>query len=277
MTAPLLSLEHLAFGYSRTVVGRDVSAVLERGDTLALLGPNGSGKTTLFKAVIGLLEPLSGTIRVNGETITDWSPAQFAKTFGYVPQAATGYFPFTVLEMVLMGRTARLSAFAAPSHADRMIALRALDDMSIAHLADRDFTRISGGERQLTLIARALAQEPLVLILDEPTASLDFSNQLRLLNLIRELAARGLGVLFSTHHPDQALAVASHALLLKGGETEAIGTACDVLTAERLSALFGVELAVEYVAGSFVCVPHPNASSRTTLTAQRDALEARCR
>jgi iron complex transport system ATP-binding protein len=198
-------------------------------------------------------------VRVEGEDAARWPPARRARVFGYVPQASPGYFPFSVMEMVLMGRTARLGVFAAPSRNDHAVVARILADLGIANLAGREYTRISGGERQLALIARALAQEPRLLVLDEPTANLDFSNQLLLLDIVRALAGRGLGILFSTHHPDQALAVATHALLLKRGEMQAFGPAADVLTAERLSALFSVELAVERAAGALVCVPRPAA------------------
>jgi iron complex transport system ATP-binding protein len=265
MSAPLLSVEGLSFGYGRIVVGRDVSLTLRAGETLALLGPNGGGKTTLFRTVLGLLPPLAGTVAVEGESIAGWAAARRARAFGYVPQAAPGYFPFTAFEMVLMGRTARLGVFAAPSRNDRAIAGRALAELGVARLAERDFTRLSGGERQLVLIARALAQEPRILILDEPTASLDFANQLRMLDVLDGLRRRGLGVVFSTHHPDQALAVATDALLLKDGRVEASGQAADVLTAARLSALFGVAVAVEEVAGRRVCVP---AASREALPAR---------
>jgi iron complex transport system ATP-binding protein len=255
MSAALLALEDLAFGYGRRVVGSAVSLTLHPGDALALLGPNGCGKTTLFRTILGLAPALGGSVLVEGAATKGWPAPRRARTFGYVPQAAAGYFPFSVLEMALMGRTARLSLFAAPSSADRALAMGVLRELGIGALAEREFTRLSGGERQLVLIARALAQEPKILILDEPTASLDFANQLLVLDVLTTLAARGLGLLFSTHHPDQALAVASHALLLGEGRVQALGPAADVLTADRLSALFGASLAVEEVAGRRVCVP----------------------
>ncbi len=168
----------LAFGYAGEPVGRDVDLALEGGEVLCLLGPNGSGKTTLFKTLLGLLKVQAGEITLDSVPLADWSRRRLAQVMAYVPQAAAGYFPFTVLETVLMGRTARLGLFATPSRRDRLVAEAALAAVGIEHLENHIFTRLSGGQRQLTLIARALAQEPRILVMDEPTASLDFGNQI---------------------------------------------------------------------------------------------------
>jgi iron complex transport system ATP-binding protein len=252
-----LALEGLAFGYGRRSVGRDLSLTLRGGEILALLGPNGSGKTTLFKTLLGLVPRLGGRMLVDGADIGAASLRERARLFGYVPQAAGGYFPYSVREIVLMGRTAHVGALSAPSARDWAAAAAAIDRLGLDTLAERDFTRISGGEQQLALVARAVAQEPAFLVMDEPTASLDFANQLEMLALMRELAAGGLGILFSTHHPDQALAVATHAALLRDGALQASGAARDVLTSERLSALFDVALSVRDAGGALVCVPAP--------------------
>jgi iron complex transport system ATP-binding protein len=165
-----------------------------------------------------------------------------------VPQAHAGTFAFTVFSVVLMGRTAHGGLFAAPSSHDREVAQAMLERLGIAKLAQRPYTQISGGERQLVLIARALAQEPAYVILDEPTASLDFGNQGKVMGQIRQLATEGLGVLFTTHDPNQALAHADRVMLLREGQAIATGDAAAMLTPERLAELYGV--AIETVRGA---------------------------
>ena len=157
-----LDVSDLAFGYPGHDVGREVTLALEGGEVLCLLGPNGGGKTTLFKTILRLLAPRHGRVAVDGEPIADWSRGRLARIFGYVPQAQLGVFPFTVAEIALMGRTAHIGPFATPSRGDRAVAEEMLATLGIHHLASRSYTEISGGERQLTLIARALAQEPAI-------------------------------------------------------------------------------------------------------------------
>ena len=239
-----LEVEALAFGYPGRTVGRGVSFSLRGGEVLAILGPNGGGKTTLFKTVLRLLEPQGGHITVDGEPIEACSRRRLARIFGYVPQAQLGLFPFTVREMVLMGRTAHLGAFAAPSARDRAVADDALTALGLGALAERAYTRVSGGERQLTLIARALAQEPAILVMDEPTASLDFGNQVRVLAQTRTLAARGIGIILSTHDPDQAFLCADRVALLRGGTVARVGSPEEVITPASLFETYGVRVEV---------------------------------
>jgi iron complex transport system ATP-binding protein len=258
VSAPRLAVEELSYGYPGHVVGRHVSFTVGAGEVLCVLGRNGEGKSTLFKTVLGLLSPHSGAVRVDGEPVSGWSPRRRALTFGYVPQNGGGTFPFTVAELVLMGRTAHRGAFAAPSAGDRATADEAIATLGIGHLADREWQRVSGGERQLALIARALAQEPRILVLDEPTASLDFGNQVRVLDAVGGLAeTRALSVLLSTHHPEQAFACADRVAVLAGGELRRIGPPAEVVTSETLRACYSVEVAVLPVAdGRYrACVP----------------------
>lgn len=249
-----LSVEGLATGYPGRPVGENLSFELAGSQVMALLGPNGSGKTTLFRTILGLTPGRGGHILVDGDDISDAPLRDRARLFGYVPQQSSGFFPYSVREMVLMGRTPHIGMLSAPSARDREAADAAIERTGIAALAGRDINRISGGERQLAMVARALAQEPAFLVMDEPTASLDFANQHRTLELIRNLAAEGLGIILSTHHPDQALAVATHAALMAKGGLIASGAATEVLTSERLSALFGMRLAIAEVAGTRLCV-----------------------
>jgi iron complex transport system ATP-binding protein len=259
VTAPRLSVEALSYGYRSQIVGRGIAFAVPAGEVLCVLGRNGEGKSTLFRTILGLLPPLAGTVRVDGEVIANWGARRRALTFGYVPQGGAPGFAFTVVEIVLMGRAAHRGSFAAPSKADRAAAVSAMEAVGIAHLARRDWTRLSGGERQLTLIARALAQEPRILVLDEPMASLDFGNQLRVLDIVRGLAeTHGLSVLFSTHHPEQAFACAGRVAMLLGGRLLRLGPPADVITAETLRQCYDVDVKIVPVAsdGRYrACVP----------------------
>lgn len=228
----------LSIGYPDRLVGSGLNVRLAQGEVLALLGPNGGGKTTLLKTLLGLLPARAGEVRVMDRPLADLAAAQRARIIGYVPQVHTGTFAFTVEAVVLMGRTAHGSLFAAPSARDREISLAALERFGIGGLAGRAYTEISGGERQLVLLARALAQEPRFIVLDEPTASLDFGNQGKVMQEIKALAEAGLGVLFTTHDPNHAMRAATRAYLLRGGECLAQGKVADVLTVERLEQLY---------------------------------------
>lgn len=239
-TAPVLQACALTIGHGQRRVGTDLNFAMATGEVLCLLGPNGSGKTTLFRTLLGLLAPLAGEVRVLGEPVAEWPRSAFARHVGYVPQAHAGIFPYTVEDVVLMGRAARIGRFAAPAQQDRDHALHCLHTLGIAHLHQRIYTAISGGERQLVLIARALAQEPVLLVMDEPTASLDFGNQIRVLEHIAQLRQQGMAVLLSTHQPEHALRIADRIALLGGGCLVAIGTPASTATPERLAALYGV-------------------------------------
>jgi iron complex transport system ATP-binding protein len=252
----VLDVGDLAFGFPGRTVGRDVSFSLAAGEVMCVLGPNGGGKTTLFRTLLGLLERHSGSIRLEGSPLEDLSRVGIARRVGYVPQGHTGYFAYTVLEFVLMGRTAHLGAFASPGKKDVLVADRALESLGIALLADKPVTEISGGERQLALVARALAQEPRLLVLDEPTASLDFGNQVRVLERIGALAGSGIAILFSSHDPDHAFLCARRALLLAEGRVLEIGAPRDVIRPDTLERMYGVSVQVLPLPGGMhTCLP----------------------
>ncbi len=252
-----LSADMLAIGYRSRVVGRGIDLRLEAGEVLCLLGPNGGGKTTLFRTLLGLIPALNGRVRLGQRDLSDCSRREVAAGIAYVPQAHATLFPFTVQEMVLMGRTARLGLFETPSAADRRLAETALRTLGISHLAARVFTEISGGERQLALIARALAQEAPILVMDEPTASLDFGNQARVLQHIRALAKAGKSILLSTHDPDHAFLCADRVALLHGGELIAVGAPDDTITPDHLKRLYGIDVTIALLPelGRRVCTP----------------------
>ncbi|MFN7122275.1 MAG: ABC transporter ATP-binding protein [Hydrogenophaga sp.] len=237
-SSAMLEAADLSVGYPGHVVGSDLSLSLRGSEVLALLGPNGCGKTTLLKTLLGLLPALGGTVQLRGRALSQWPLAERAREIAYVPQGQASTFGFTALEMVLMGRTAHQGLIARPTAQDRAIAHAALQRVGMAHLADRSVHRISGGERQLVLIARALAQQPRAVLLDEPTASLDFGNQGLVMRAIRTLAIEGLAVLFTTHDPNQALRCADRALLMRDGRVLADGAVGEVVEAGSLRALY---------------------------------------
>ena len=234
----MLRATQLAVGYPGHAVGSGFELRLEPGQVLALLGPNGGGKTTLLKTLLGLLRPLGGQVELDGQPLHTLSAAARARRLAYVPQSHVGAFAFSVADLVLMGRTAHGSLFAAPSVHDRAVAQAAIERLGIAHLAARPATMISGGERQLALIARALAQEAQLMVLDEPTAALDFGNQGKVMREIRRLADEGLGVLFTTHDPNHATRFADQALLIRQGCTLASGAVTEVVTQAMLERLY---------------------------------------
>lgn len=236
----VLQAQALSIGHGRRCVAQGLAFALAPGEVLCLLGANGSGKTTLLRTLLGLLPPLAGEVRCRGQDVAEWPRAAFARHVGYVPQAHAGLFPFTVEDVVLMGRAARVGRFSAPGAADRQVARHCLELLGIARLRASVYTAISGGERQLALIARALAQEPSLLVMDEPTASLDFGNQIRVLEHIGRLRAGGMAVLMSTHQPEHALRIADRVALLGGGRLQAIGAPRATATPAALAALYGV-------------------------------------
>jgi iron complex transport system ATP-binding protein len=223
----VLELEGVGFGYSRQEwVFRDVSFRVPAGTATAVLGPNGSGKTTLVRCAAGLLDPAEGSVRRDDGA-------------GYVPQARGSAFGYSALDMVLMGRARQVGIFRTPGAADRAAALEAMEKVGVSGLRDRRFPTLSGGEQQLVLIARAIAAGCPVLVLDEPATGLDLKNQVRVLSLLRQLMADGMALLLSTHHPDHALYLADHAVLL-GRSGARTGDAADLLTDPALTALYGV-------------------------------------
>ncbi len=252
-----LAIEQLAFGYDGRKIGEAESLALAPGEVLCLLGPNGGGKSTFLKTVIGVLPPLAGAIRFGGADTASWPPRRRARAFGYVPQSGAGQFSFTVGEMVLMGRAAHHGPLAVPGEHDHNIATAALETLGIVALADRDWLRLSGGERQLALIARALAQGSRILVLDEPTANLDFGNQVRVLAQLRRLARQGLAVIFATHHPEQAFACADRVAVLHDGSLEPTGTPAEIITAETMQRVYGIEVEIIAVGDGPVrmCLP----------------------
>jgi len=255
-----LAARALDFGFADHVVGRGLACALEAGEVVCLLGPNGSGKSTLMRTLLGLQARLGGEVTLDGRDLASWGAAERARRLAWVPQAADSFFDFSLREMVEMGRTAHRGVFASPAAKDREIAAAALDRLGIAPLADRPIHAVSGGERQLALIARALATEAGYLVMDEPTANLDYGNQARVLEEIARLKEAGIGVLVSTHHPEHAFRIATRVLLLAKGRLVAQGPTEATLTSSALTSLYGrpIEVATVTLEGGTtqrVCVP----------------------
>jgi len=222
----------------------DITLTVSPGESVCLLGPNGSGKTTLLRCVLALEKVTSGSVLINGHDAHAVSRRVLAREVAYVPQATAVVFPFTVLDVVLMARTAHLARLAVPSAKDDAAARRAIDLVGIGHLSDRPLDQISGGERQLALIARALCQEARVVVMDEPTAALDYANQIRVLKIVTDLQRAGYAVIMSAHNPDHAFMVATHAAILEKGRLVAYGEPREIITTERLSSLYGAAIHV---------------------------------
>lgn len=235
---PLIEAEALVIGHRGRALVRDIALTVRPGEVLALLGPNGAGKTTLFRTLLGLIPPLAGTIRLMGRDLGQLSRAGIARAAALVPQSLNAPFAFTALDVVLMARTARLGPFARPGAGDRAIAMAALDRMGLGRLAHRPVTELSGGQRQLVLIARALAQETPLMVLDEPAASLDWGNRIRLLDRLEGLAGEGLGLILSTHEPEHAARLATRVLTLDGAGSTWSGGPEEALEPARLARLY---------------------------------------
>jgi iron complex transport system ATP-binding protein len=240
----MLEVQNLTCGYAGKSLVENVNFRISNGETLVLLGPNGIGKTTLFKTMLGLIPKINGEVLMDGSPLDMKPDSTDMRRIAYVPQEHESAFAFTVVEIVLMGRTAKMQPFATPSSADKDAVRNTLRTLGLDYLQDCFYTEISGGERQMVLIARALVQEPDVLVMDEPAASLDLGNQAKLLRIVRDLSRdRDLSVLMTSHNPDHALAIADKVLLLrKGGFVH--GTADEILNGELLSEAYGTEIEI---------------------------------
>ena len=252
----LFEVKNISFDYDGEVIFSDISFSIERGDVLCILGPNGTGKTTLIKCLNGLNEINSGEILINGEDIRALSFRQISKHVGYIPQSHVPSFPFKVFDVVLMGRAPYLNLTDSPKEEDRKIALDALKTLGIEDLKDKEYTNLSGGERQLVFLARVLCQKPDILILDEPTSHLDFGNQIKLLEIIDNLARSGLSIIMSSHFPDHAFLSSTKVAIMKNKKFIDFGTPDDVVTEENLKKAYSIDVKLmELDDKRKVCVP----------------------
>jgi ABC-type cobalamin/Fe3+-siderophores transport system ATPase subunit len=237
-----ISVKNLSFAYGAQTVLENVSFEAQNGRLLAVLGPNGVGKTTLFRCILGLLRGYTGAIEADGADARALGARELARRIAYIPQTRGQAFNYSVLEMVLMGTSHAISALSMPKQKEADAAADALAQVGIGHLAHKSYARLSGGEQQLVLIARALAQQSRTLLMDEPTANLDYGNQARVLETVCGLAGRGYTVLLSTHNPQHALWYADLALALSGGRVSAFGAPDAVIDAPLVKALYGIDV-----------------------------------
>lgn len=247
----MIRIDALTAGYDEPVVS-DVSFGVERGELVAVLGPNGVGKSTLLRTVLGLQPPLSGSVMVEGDDVTALSRSEIATRLGYVPQSESGGLPSTVFETVLAGR--KPHATWRPTEHDREVVGTVLADLGLSDLAMRQLSELSGGQRQQVRLARALAQQPAGLVLDEPTSSLDLRHQLDVLGRVRALADEGVAVLFALHDIDLALRFADRFVFLSDGGVAAVGGE-QVVTADLVERVYGVQATIATVDGRQIIVP----------------------
>ena len=241
----ILRVENGGFAYPHGLeVFRDIAFELKSGEILAILGPNGAGKTTLLRCVIGLLRWREGRSLLDGEDIRAIPARRLWQKIAYVPQARSASSPYSVFQTVILGRSSRIGSFSAPKPEDEAAAQQALEQLGIAHLADQPCSDLSGGEKQMVLIARALAAQPELLIFDEPESNLDFRNQLIVLDAMTALARKGMACIFNTHYPAHALQRAHNSLLLMKGGQCVCGPSSGVVTRDNIRRAFGVDAVI---------------------------------
>ena len=247
----MISLADLRFSYDGAdqLVLQNVSLEIPAGAVTALLGPNGSGKTTLLRVLLGMLSPQAGTVFIDGKRRESYSRTALSRLMGLVPQEERVPFPLSVLDYVLLGRAPHLGLLERPGQVDYQAAREALEMVEVTALIDRPVPSLSGGERQLATVARALAQQPRVFLMDEPAAHLDLGHKRRILDVIRALAEGGVTIVMTTHDPNAAAAVADYVVLMREGRTVAVGPVAAVLNSENLSATYGLPVEVTQVRG----------------------------
>ena len=240
-----IELRGVTCGYSRKKVLDSVSLVFRTREISCILGPNGVGKTTLFRTLLGFIDPIAGTILLDGQDIRALSARSIARIVAYVPQAKNSAFQHTVLDVVLMGRSLYIPCFGKPSPHDIGVADAVLDQLGISQFRNRQYDKLSGGEQQIVLIARALVQESKFIVMDEPASNLDFSNTKHVLDTLARLTAQNdLGVIMATHSPDHVFYCGSRVMMISSDKEIISGGVDDVLTEENLSAIYGVPVNV---------------------------------
>jgi iron complex transport system ATP-binding protein len=240
----IIELENLSCGYNGRVVVTGVSVSVASGEIFCLLGPNGIGKTTLFKTILGLLPPIGGHVFIGGRNAAKMSPKEIARVIGYVPQSRPPPFSFRVSDVIVMGRISRIGTWSAPGRPDYVAAEDVMVQLGIAHLRDKLYTELSGGERQMVLFARALVSEPSFLMMDEPTSNLDFGNQAVVLGNIKRFAAEGMGVIMTSHFPEHAFLCGAKAALMGPPSGFLVGETPEIITEENMSAVYDAPVAV---------------------------------
>jgi len=251
----VLDAKNICFAYGQKTILSGIDFSIEQGDVIALLGPNGSGKSTLMKILLGLYKA-QGEILLEGKKLSKYSQKEIAQKIAYVPQMHKIPFAYTVLEVVMMGRLAHTGFFSSYTPNDTSITMQALEKVGMHTQAKQAYATLSGGQQQLVLIARALAQEARILFMDEPVNGLDYGNQIKLLRLLKALAKEGYTFLKTTHYPDHALYASNRVAIIKNGEMIGFDTTTSLLTAQTIQMLYGIEVVLEKTKqGVPFCVP----------------------
>lgn len=252
-----IEVSNLSFSYGNRLILDDISFTAMDKQVLSVLGPNGVGKSTMFRCLLGLLNGYEGKVFLNGINIKGLSAKEMAKLVAYIPQSHYPFFNFNVFDMVLMGTSIQFSAISSPREKQIKLADEALKRLEIGHLKNRSYTQISGGERQLVLVARAIVQEAKILILDEPSANLDFGNQIHVMSQIKSLAQDGYTIVQSTHNPEQAFQFSDAVLALKDGKILSSGKPSEIFTENLINSLYGVDVEIQnlYEGKVKICVP----------------------
>lgn len=237
----MLDIKNLNFYYGDNHILKNISFNAESGSLWGLMGPNGSGKTTFFKCILGLLKPASCQIKINNIDYKKLNTQKLARLISYVPQEHKPPFPFTVKEIVLMGRSPYMGGIFGLKKEDYIEAEKAIDMVDIADIADKPVTALSGGQRQLTLIARSIAQNAPIMILDEPTSALDFNNQITIWKILKKLAENGKLIIACSHDPNHLLWFAENTIVIKNGEVLSKGLTADILNDSLLKEIYGNE------------------------------------
>lgn len=241
----IFEVKNGTFGYETQKLLNNINFEVQRGEVMSVLGSNGVGKTTLLKCMMGFLKWQEGQSYVDGTPISEIPSKELWKRIAYVPQAKGSVFSFTALDMVVLGRSAHIGTFKQPQKEDIQIALEAMEEIGILQLKDKLCTKMSGGELQMVLIARALTVFPEMLILDEPESNLDFKNQLIILNTIKKLSKeRNISAIVNTHYPAHALQMSDKALMLNRNGTSFYGEAAQVINEANMKTVFGVNVHV---------------------------------
>jgi len=256
----LLTVSGLSFRWpghhQQSDVLTDIGMTLRAGEVVSLLGANGSGKSTLLRLLLGFLAPATGRMQLLGRDYNSWRRVELAKVMAYVPQSQQVPFPYRVWDLVAMGRVAQRGIYQAYRSEDRESVNQVLERLGIRHLSERVYNELSGGQQQLCLIARALVQQPQILLLDEPVTGLDYGNQWRLLSLIRQLADSGMAVIKTSHYPDHVVGISDRVLVLKQGRIQVQGKPQDVITARTLHDIYQLQVDVMHTAdGRLLFVP----------------------
>lgn len=252
-----IEIHEVTYSYRNLSVLKGVSFEITKSNLICVLGKNGAGKTTLFRTLLGSLKGYGGEIKVNGRELSTFSEKELAKEIAYIPQICNPIYNYTVLNMVLMGTTPSLDYFQSPGEAQVETSLEALKEVGIESLADRKIGQISGGERQMVLIARAIAQQAKILIMDEPCSSLDYGNGIKIMKLCKKLATSGYLIIQSTHNPEHVFLYADEVIVLQDGKISAMGNPSQVLVEELMCDLYGIDISLHSIKDTAlkICVP----------------------